>query len=58
MLEQIVAGRLVKCTNKSFQNKLSSVSSEVSSSVTPPNRIPVDLFAHNAIVAPDLSEGA
>jgi hypothetical protein len=45
-------------THRSFQKILSNVSSLVSSSVTPPNRIPVLLAAHDAILQPERSDGA
>jgi hypothetical protein len=43
---------------RSFQKTLSKVSSLVSSSVTPPNRIPVLLAIHDAILQPERSGGA
>lgn len=45
-------------TYRSFQKTLFSVSSSESSSVTPPNSIPIPFVAQSAIVTPDLSAGA
>lgn len=45
-------------TYKSFQKTLTMPSSPVSSSVTPPNKIPVFLAGHAVIVHPDRRDGA
>lgn len=45
-------------THRSFQKTLSSLSSLVSSSVTPPNMTPTPFAAHKAIVHPLRRQGA